>query len=145
MNPCKIKALNELCTCPERTDPDLAVVIRHWTENYVFDHFVLDYTSLEGTARSTLCEIGHCRICGKRLCIGTEVPPQQSTGGLFECAYRWEKQLWEKRSGVLPADEASFQAVFLRSFREEDRQAVLEWLKRQESCGECGPLPQGRS
>lgn len=138
MNPCKMKALDELCTCPERTDLDLAVAVAHWTENYILDRFVLDYAFLDDTARPTLCEIGHCRKCGKRLCIGTEVPPQQNTASLLTCIYRWERKLWEKRSRAFPADESSFQAVFLRSFREEDRQAVREWLKRRESCGERG-------
>ena len=72
-----------LCTCVDWGKDDLAARIHHIICNFEFTGFGLEYTTLERPEGRRLCRIGRCRVCGKRLCYGDDLPAQSTPDDLL--------------------------------------------------------------
>lgn len=131
MRECKHKS--SLCDCIDWKNDDLALRLNHFSQNFEFAGFELEYTSLEAAEERRLCKVGRCRTCGKRLCFDKELPTQDTVDGLLAKIYRWMYQLWKGPGEKLPEGLANFREMFLNLFHEDDQELVREWLSRPEN------------
>ena len=95
----------------------------HLLRNYEFDHFELDYTSLDKGTELRLCQLGKCGQCGGQICIGTKIRAcellDDTLGRIHDAAVkRWR---WYH-------EDEDFEPVFLDLFRGRDQQVAKLWL-----------------
>ncbi len=119
-----------LCTCVDWGKDDLAARIHHIICNFEFTGFELNYTTLEPEAGRLLCKVGRCRACGKRLCIGEDLPDESTPDDLLADIFRRAFRMWIADSKSLPDGVDTFTDLFLSLFHEPDQEFVGEWLKR---------------
>ena len=100
MRDCECEEL--LCTCVDWGKDDLAARIHHIICNFEFTGFGLEYTTLERPEGRRLCRIGRCRVCGKRLCYGDDLPAQGTSDELLSEVFRRAFQMWNARCGAMP-------------------------------------------
>ncbi len=128
MPECKRK--EPLCGCIEWKEGNLADKIHHVISNFEFTGFELEYTSLEPEKGRLLCKVGRCRTCGKRLCIGEDLPDESTPDDLLADIFRRTFRMWNADGTRLPDGVDTFPNLFLPLFHEPDREYVGEWLKR---------------
>ena len=117
-----------LCTCVDWGKDDLAARIHHIICNFEFTGFGLEYTTLERPEGRRLCRIGRCRVCGKRLCYGADLPAQSTPDDLLADIFHRTFQMWRDAPEHLPAGAECFTDLFVSLFHEADRERVNEWL-----------------
>lgn len=117
-----------LCQCIDWGTADFIVWFNHIIRNFDFLGFELEYQTLDGGTGCRLCEIGRCRVCGKRMCIGGKLLPQDTADHLVEEVYRQMMQMWKGFSELLPEREKRFEDTFVSLFHECDREHVYELL-----------------
>ena len=130
MQGCECEHKKSMCQCVNWKKDDLAVQVNHLMNYFEFTGFELKYTTLGPEENRRLCKIGRCRICGKRLCLGTKLPDQDSADDLLSEIYRWMFQMW------MPCDRQPdgvecFTDLFWSVFHEVDRGMVIEWLNQE--------------
>lgn len=128
MRECERK--QSLCGCINWKKDDLALQVNHLMNNFEFTGFELEYTTLGPEDNRRLCRVGRCRACGKRLCIGTRLPTQDTVDGLLAKICHWTYQMWKGPGEKLPDGMPNLRDMFLALFHEEDRGLVREWLSR---------------
>ena len=104
--------------------------IHHLVCNFELTGFDLEYTTLEPEAGRYLCRIGRCRVCGKRLCYGDELPAQSTPDDLLAEIFRRTFQMWLDSNERLPGGMDCFTGLFLSLFHESDREFVCEWMEQ---------------
>lgn len=135
MRECEHKG--SLCRCVDRKKDDIDVLIHHMVSNFEFTGFEVEYTTLEPEEGRRLCKVGRCRVCGKRLCTGGDLPGQATADDLLAEIFRQTFQLWDADSERLPDGADTFTDLFLSLFHEPDREFVSGWLaQRTRSTGE---------
>ena len=117
-----------LCTCIDWDKADLADKIHHVISNFDFTGFELNYTTLEPEKGRLLCKVGRCRICGKRLCYGDDLPAQSTPDDLLADIFRRALQMWDSTHEPLPDGAECFTDLFVSLFHEADRERVNKWL-----------------
>ena len=118
---CKDKM--NFCQCVDWSPEEGPGFVDHLLGNYEFDHFELDYTSLDKGSELRLCQIGKCRQCGGQICIGAKIPAcellSDTLGRIYDAAVkRWR---WYH-------EDEDFTPVFLNLFRGRDQQVAKLWL-----------------
>ena len=119
-----------LCTCVDWKTGELDERIHHLVCNFELTGFDLEYTTLEPEAGRYLCRIGRCRVCGKRLCYGDELPAQSTPDDLLAEIFRRTFQMWLDSNERLPGGMDCFTGLFLSLFHESDREFVCEWMEQ---------------
>ena len=122
-----------LCQCIDWKTEDIVIGVNHLMNNFVFQRFELEYSTLEPEENRRLCKIGRCSVCGKRLCIGTKLPTQDTVDGLLAKIYRWMYQLWKGPNEPLSEGFHSFREMFLALFHDQDQTFVRKWLSQPEN------------
>lgn len=117
------------CDCIDWEKDDLADKIHHVISNFEFTGFELYYTTLEPEAGRLLCKVGCCRVCGKRLCIGEDLPDESAPDDLLADIFRRTFRMWNASGKCLPDGVNTFTDLFLSLFHEPDREFAGEWLK----------------
>lgn len=130
MQDCKCEHKKYMCQCVDWKKDDLAVQVNHLMTHFEFTGFELEYTTLEPEENRRLCKIGRCRVCGKRLCLGTKLPAQDTADDLLSEIHRWMFRMWMPRER-LPDNANCFTDMFLSVFHEADRDAVSDWLNKK--------------
>lgn len=120
-----------LCRCINWGDEDFDVEIDHLIRNFEFLRFDLEYDALELGKPVRFCEIGRCRICGGRICVGSTWLAAKSTDDLMDMIYR--RTVQHIGSRPLPTGINSYQEMFPLLFHEEDREFARGWLERHEA------------
>lgn len=120
-----------LCRCINWGDEDFDVEIDHLIRNFEFLRFALEYDALEPGKLVRFCEIGRCRICGGRMCVGSTWPAAKSTDDLMDMICRRADQHIGNRS--LPTGIHSYQEMFPLLFHEADREFARGWLEQHEA------------
>lgn len=118
-----------LCTCVDWETGALDKRIHHLVCNFELTGFDLEYTTLEPEEGRLLCKIGRCRVCGKRLCYGNELPAQSTPDDLLAEIFRRTFQMWMDSNERLPGGMDCFTSLFLSLFHESDREFVCEWME----------------
>ncbi len=126
MRDCERK--DPLCGCIDWQQDDLAARIHHIICNFEFTGFELEYTALKPGEDCRLCRIGRCRVCGKRLCFGDDLPTQSTSDDLLTEIFRRTFREWmdSKERQLDGAD--CFTDLFLALFHEGDHEFVRKWL-----------------
>ena len=130
-----------LCTCVDWETGDLEKRIHHLVCNFEFTGFELEYTTLEPAEGCRLCSIGRCRICGKRLCFGDDLPAMSNPDDLLAEIFRRTFRMWADSKEHLPDGADCFTDLFLVLFHEDDRDFVRKWLDHR--AGSVCPEPNG--
>ncbi len=128
MRECEHK--QSMCHCIDWEKDDLADKIHHVISNFEFTSFELNYTTLEPEKGRLLCKVGRCRICGKRLCIGEDLPDASTPDDLLADIFRRAFRMWNADGACLPDGTDTFTDLFLSLFHKPDREYTGEWLKR---------------
>jgi len=131
------------CKCINWKDEDFDVEVDHLIHNFEFLRLEMTYSVLDETSPIRLCEIGRCRKCGGRICIGAT----ESHAGLvskrlewlYFIAFEWLRQ---RRLSESVTPEV-FQALFPALFHENDQPFVREWLASSETQSYVGSLLGG--
>lgn len=121
-----------LCRCIDWKDEDFDVEIDHLIRNFEFLRFDLEYVALEPGKTVWFCEIGRCRVCGGRMCVGSTWPAAESTDELMAMIYRRTNWHLQNSNRPLPAGVNSYQEMFPLLFHEADREFARAWLSRLE-------------
>ncbi len=118
------------CDCPDRLSPDIPVALNHWQVNFEYQGWRLWYDTLEQPGEDNrLCLYGHCRVCGKCLCIGVSAQSNQSTDSFLAQVYRSMYQLRQAKY----LSSADFREAFVSIFHETDQPFVRQWLSQPEN------------
>ncbi len=126
----KEKQAEHCCNCLDRKSTDISVALNHWQTNFEFQGWRLWYDTLAQPGEDNrLCKVGRCRVCGKCLCIGITLQPNQSIDSFLAAVYRGMYQLWYAECRQF----ADFREVFTSIFHDEDRPHVLQWLTLPEN------------
>ena len=120
-----------LCQCIRWGDEDFDVEVDHLIQNFEFLHLELEYDILVPGADWRLCQIGRCRRCGGRLCIGTRMTARDNLEDTLASIHLLAGQRWQGHTGKNPDESKDFRELFIRLFHEDDRQAVQDWLSQQ--------------
>ena len=73
------------CKCINWKDEDFDVEVDHLIHNFEFLRLEMTYSVLDETSPIRLCEIGRCRKCRGRICIGAT----ESHAGLVSKRLEW--------------------------------------------------------
>lgn len=124
----------DCCECPDLTDPDFDVKVRHWSKNFEFQGWALNYATLENRGPdSRLCWYGRCRACGKRLCSDMTLVTSRTVDCFLASVRRWVYEMWNHLGCPLLGSYKSFNEMLLTLFHEEDKPFIREWLARPEN------------
>lgn len=126
MRDCGHKEL--LCSCIDWEKDDLDSKLLHVINNFELTGFELEYTTLERPEGRLLCKVGCCRVCGKRLCIGEDLPDESAPDDLLADIFRRTFRMWNTGGKCLPDGVNTFTDLFLSLFHEPDREFAGEWL-----------------
>lgn len=121
-----------LCRCIRWGDEDFDVEVDHLIHNFEFLRLELEYDTLAPGAVWRLCQIGRCRRCGGRLCIGTHMTARDTLEDTLASIHLLVGQRWQRRTGTCSGRNKDFQELFIRLFHEDDRQIVQDWLAQQQ-------------
>ena len=121
-----------LCRCIRWGNEDFDMEVDHLIRNFQFLHLELEYDALAPGADWRLCQMGRCRRCGGRLCVGTSMTARDSLEDMLVSIYLIAGQQWCGRTGKCPDGNRDFRDLFIRLFHEGDRQAVQDWLFQQQ-------------
>lgn len=131
------------CKCINWKDEDFDVEVDHLIHNFEFLRLEMTYSVLDETSPIRLCEIGRCRKCRGRICIGAT----ESRAGLVSKRLEWLyfiafERLRQRRLSE-PVTPEVFQALFPALFHENDQPFVREWLASSETQSYVGSLLGG--
>lgn len=121
-----------LCQCIHWGDEDFDVEVDHLTRNFEFRRLALEYTTLEPGALCRLCQIGQCRQCGGRLCIGIGMTTRDTLEDTLAAIHFVSSHRWHDHTGKFPDGDTDFRNLFIQMFHEDDQQAVRAWLSQRE-------------
>lgn len=121
------------CTCINWKDEDFDVEIDHLVHNFEFARLEVTYPELSTTAPMMLCEIGKCRQCGGRICIGAIGSRSNPVGEKLKWLYFIAFERLQQRSPAKPVTTKSFQSLFPTLFHECDQPFVRKWLESPET------------
>ena len=127
-----------LCRCIRWEDEDFDVEVDHLIQNFEFLRLDLEYDELAPGAAWRLCQIGRCRRCGGRLCIGTSLTARSTLKDTLASIHLIAGQRWQNHTGKCPDANEDFRELFVRLFHEDDRQAVRDWLSQQKEPADGG-------
>ena len=121
-----------LCRCIRWENEDFDVEVDHLIHNFEFLHLELEYDMLAPGANWRLCQIGRCRRCGGRLCVGTRMTTRDTLEDTLASILLLAGQRWQGHTGKCPDRNKDFRELFIRLFHEDDRQAVQNCLSHQD-------------
>ena len=125
-----LKGKKKMCACEALKSEDILLLLLHVRENMQDMEWEFEYTTLSHPEPRRLCAAGSCRICGGRLCSSIELDDNATGDDLLAMAYR---HLYRYERNMSCKNTESFRERFVGMFREQDRDFVREWLKRQEN------------
>ena len=126
------KNLPPLCRCIHWGEEDFDVEIDHLLHYFEFLRLELEYTTLAPGTDWRLCQIGQCRRCGGRLCVGTTMAARDTLEDTLSSIYLIAGQRWCGHTGECPDGNSRFREMFICLFHEDDRKAVQDWLARRD-------------
>lgn len=130
-NPCP--NTEAYCNCINWKDEDFDVEVDHLIHNFEFLRLEMTYSVLDEISPIRMCEIGRCRKCGGRICIGATEPHAEPVGKRLEWLYFIAFERLRQRRLSEPVSLEVFQALFPALFHENDQPFVREWLASPET------------
>ena len=121
-----------LCRCIRWGDEDFDMEVDYLIHNFEFLRLELEYDTLAPGADWRLCQIGRCRRCGGRLCVGTRMTARDTLEDTLASIHLLAGQRWQGHTGKCPDGNKDFRELFIQLFHEDDRQAVQNWLSHQD-------------
>ena len=91
-----------LCRCIRWGDEDFDMEVDYLIHNFEFLRLELEYDTLAPGADWRLCQIGRCRRCGGRLCVGTRMTARDTLEGTLASIHLLAGQRWQGHTGKCP-------------------------------------------
>lgn len=116
---------SSICKCVDWGAEVIGPVVEHLLQNYELDYLDLDYASLDEGSKIRLCQIGHCRQCGGRICVKTEIQACELIYDTMRRIYDTAEEQWRMHQEDKYKD---FRKTFIQLFRGRDQQVARLWL-----------------
>lgn len=121
------------CGCIGPELKDVGDDLSHVRKNFVWEGWAVRYDSIDRPGPDAcMGKHGHCRTCGKCMCVTGGTLTERCGDSFLSAAYRWLYQMWQN-DRHLPYGCVSFRELFVSLFREADRPAVQAWLEKPDN------------